>query len=49
MSWSRGGPGPTPAYVIGKGKVGELSLKALAYDVNLLVFDHELSPSRRAP
>jgi GTP-binding protein HflX len=39
-------PRPDPRYVIGKGKVGELSLKALAYDVNLLVFDHELSPSQ---
>jgi len=39
-------PKPDPRYVIGKGKVNELSLRALASDANLLVFDHELTPSQ---
>lgn len=39
-------PKPDPRYVIGKGKVNELSLRALAADANLLVFDQELTPSQ---
>jgi len=37
---------PDPKYIVGKGKVSEISIKALALDADLLVFDHELSPSQ---
>ncbi len=37
---------PDPKYIVGKGKVSEVSIKALALDANLLVFDQELSPSQ---
>ncbi|HWR67517.1 MAG TPA: GTPase HflX, partial [Desulfomonilia bacterium] len=39
-------PKPDPRYVIGKGKVADIYLRALAKDANLLVFDHELTPSQ---
>jgi len=39
-------PKPDPKYVAGKGKVTDIFIKALALDANLLIFDHELSPSQ---
>jgi GTPase len=39
-------PKPDPRYVIGKGKVADIYLRALAKDANLLVFDHEFTPSQ---
>jgi len=39
-------PRPDPRYVIGKGKVADIYIRALARDANLLVFDHELTPSQ---
>lgn len=42
-------PRPDPRYVIGKGKVADIYIRALARDANLLVFDHELTPSQAAP
>jgi GTP-binding protein HflX len=39
-------PRPDPRYVIGKGKVRDIYISALAQDANLLVFDHELTPSQ---
>ena len=39
-------PKPDPRYVIGKGKVAEIYIMALAKDANILIFDHELSPSQ---
>ena len=39
-------PKPDPKYVVGKGKVMDIYVKALAVDANLLIFDHELSPSQ---
>ncbi len=35
-----------PKYVAGKGKLEEIFIEALAKDANLLIFDHELSPSQ---
>jgi 50S ribosomal subunit-associated GTPase HflX len=39
-------PKPDPKYVVGKGKVLDIYIRALALDANLLIFDHELSPSQ---
>ncbi len=39
-------PKPDPKYVVGKGKVVDICIQALALDANLLIFDHELSPSQ---
>ncbi|HVN70512.1 MAG TPA: GTPase HflX [Desulfomonilia bacterium] len=39
-------PKPDPRYVVGKGKVADLYILALAKDANLLIFDHELTPSQ---
>ncbi len=39
-------PRPDPRYVIGKGKVADIYIMALAKDANLLIFDHELTPSQ---
>ncbi len=39
-------PSPDPKFVVGKGKVSQIYIQALALDANLLVFDHELSPSQ---
>ncbi|HPI93118.1 MAG TPA: GTPase HflX [Deltaproteobacteria bacterium] len=39
-------PRPDPRYVIGKGKVADIYIRALAKDANLLIFDHELTPSQ---
>ncbi|MGC9323124.1 MAG: GTPase HflX [Desulfomonilia bacterium] len=39
-------PKPDPKYVVGKGKLSDIYITALAMDANLLVFDHELTPSQ---
>ncbi|HQG30842.1 MAG TPA: GTPase HflX [Deltaproteobacteria bacterium] len=39
-------PKPDPKYVVGKGKVLDIYIRALAVDANILIFDHELSPSQ---
>lgn len=39
-------PRPDPRYVIGRGKVADIYIRALAKDANLLIFDHELAPSQ---
>ena len=39
-------PKPDPKYVVGKGKLMEIYVKALAKDANLIVFDHEITPSQ---
>jgi len=35
-----------PRYLIGKGKLSEIILRALQLGVDLLIFDHELNPSQ---
>jgi GTP-binding protein HflX len=35
-----------PRFILGKGKLGEIMLKALQLNANLLVFDQELNPSQ---
>jgi GTPase len=39
-------PKPDPRYVVGKGKVVDIYIRALALDADLIVFDHELAPSQ---
>ncbi|MBN1636947.1 MAG: GTPase HflX [Deltaproteobacteria bacterium] len=39
-------PKVDPKYVVGKGKLSQIHIDALRFDANLLVFDHELSPSQ---
>jgi GTP-binding protein HflX len=39
-------PKPDPKYIVGKGKLNDIYIKALAVDANLIIFDHELSPSQ---
>ena len=39
-------PLPDPKYIVGKGKLHEIYIKALALDANLIIFDHEMSPSQ---
>jgi GTP-binding protein HflX len=35
-----------PRFIMGRGKLGEIMLKALVLNANLLIFDHELNPSQ---
>jgi len=35
-----------PRYVVGKGKLEEIVIRALQIDANLLIFDHELMPAQ---
>lgn len=35
-----------PRFIMGRGKLGEIMLKALVVNANLLIFDHELNPSQ---
>ncbi len=35
-----------PRYVMGKGKLADVVIRAMQMDANLLVFDHELSPAQ---
>ncbi|MDR2861131.1 MAG: GTPase HflX [Syntrophobacterales bacterium] len=44
MSQSR--PQIDPRYVVGKGKLEEIVIRALQIDANLLIFDHELAPAQ---
>jgi len=37
---------PDPRYVVGKGKLQELTLAALHHDAELVIFDQDLSPSQ---
>jgi len=37
---------PDPKYLIGKGKINELSITALSKDASMIIFDQELSPSQ---
>jgi GTP-binding protein HflX len=37
---------PNPKYLIGKGKLSEIALRALQCGVDLLIFDQELNPSQ---
>jgi len=39
-------PKPDPRYVVGKGKLQELTLAALQHDADLVIFDQDLSPSQ---
>ena len=39
-------PKPDPRLIVGKGKLNEIVINALAMDANLLVFNQELSPSQ---
>jgi GTPase len=40
-------PKPDPAYFIGKGKVGEIALYAQQENIDLCIFDDELSPAQQ--
>ncbi len=40
-------PKPDPAYFVGKGKVGELALYAQQENIDLCIFDDELSPAQQ--
>lgn len=40
-------PKPDPAYFIGRGKVGELALYAQQENIDLCIFDDELSPAQQ--
>jgi len=44
MTQSR--PQIDPRYVVGKGKLEEIVIRALQIDANLLIFDHELTPAQ---
>jgi len=35
-----------PRFIMGRGKLGEIMLRALVLNANLLIFDHELNPSQ---
>ncbi len=39
-------PQADPKYVVGRGKLSEIVIRALQIGANLLVFDHELSPAQ---
>ena len=39
-------PEPDPKFVVGKGKLQELTLAALHHDAELVIFDQELTPSQ---
>jgi GTP-binding protein HflX len=39
-------PQPDPRFLIGKGKLDELVMRALQADATLLVFDHDLTPAQ---
>jgi len=38
-----------PKYLLGKGKLADVIIKALQMGANLLIFDHELTPPRFVP
>jgi GTPase len=37
---------PDPKYMVGKGKLSDVSLRATQIGANLLIFDHELTPAQ---
>jgi GTP-binding protein HflX len=37
---------PDPKYIVGKGKINDIYIRALSLDANLIVFDQELGPSQ---
>ncbi len=39
-------PQPDPKYVVGRGKLASIDLRATQIGANLLIFDHELSPAQ---
>lgn len=39
-------PAPDPKFMLGKGKLSEIVLRATQIGANLLIFDHELSPAQ---
>ena len=39
-------PQVDPKYLIGKGKLDELVMRALQADANMIIFDHDLSPAQ---
>lgn len=39
-------PGIDPKFLLGKGKLSELVIRALQIGANLLIFDHELTPAQ---
>jgi GTP-binding protein HflX len=45
-SITQGRPQIDPRYVVGKGKLEEIVIRALQIDANLLIFDHELTPAQ---
>ena len=39
-------PQPDPKYMVGRGKLSDIDLRATQIGANLLIFDHELSPAQ---
>jgi GTPase len=39
-------PQPDPKYMIGRGKLSAIDLRASQIDANMLIFDHELTPAQ---
>jgi GTP-binding protein HflX len=39
-------PQPDPKFMVGKGKLSDISLRATQIGANLLIFDHELTPAQ---
>jgi GTP-binding protein HflX len=39
-------PQPDPKYMVGRGKLADIDLRATQIGANLLIFDHELSPAQ---
>ena len=39
-------PQPDPKFMVGKGKLSEIGLRATQIGANLLIFDHELTPAQ---
>jgi GTP-binding protein HflX len=45
-SSSQRAPHPDPATLVGRGKVGEIQASARAADADLIIFDHDLTPTQ---
>ncbi len=39
-------PKPDPLYIVGKGKLEDISVSVMQQDVELIIFDHNLSPNQ---
>ena len=37
---------PDPKYMVGRGKLSDIDLRATQIGANLLIFDHELTPAQ---